>query len=75
MAALARGFLFLTKLSYLDISHNNIDLEGAKAVITSLKGCYKIFAIINYSHQKKMQKDILLYMILFLPIMLQPLLI
>ena len=31
------------------VSHNNIDLEGAKTIITSLKGCHELdTAVINF---------------------------
>ena len=48
MTSLAGGLLHLTELRFLDISHNNIDLEGARTIITSLKGCHELVrAVIN----------------------------
>ena len=53
MTALSKGLLYLTNLHHLDLSHNDIDLEGAKAVITSLKGCHHLHcAIINNEHRQ-----------------------
>ena len=53
MTSLAGGLLHLTKLWWLDISHNNIDLEGATTIITSLKGCHKLSkAVINIENEK-----------------------
>ena len=47
MTSLAGGLWHLTELRWLDIPHNNIDLEGAKTIINSLKG-YKLYmAVIN----------------------------
>ena len=52
MTALSKGLLYLTNLHILNLSHNDIDLEGAKAVITSLKGCHHLhYAIINTEHE------------------------
>ena len=53
MTALSKGLLYLTSLHYLYLSRNDIDLEGAKAVLISLKGCYhQRIAVISTEHER-----------------------
>ena len=50
-AAVFAGGLHLAKLKYFNLSHNNMDMAAAKAVLTSLKKCEHLYNLtINESN-------------------------
>ena len=58
-AGIAHELYHLTELRGLDMSHNSVDLAGARAVMASLKHCKHVESVfISYNHEARWQDGI-----------------